>query len=286
LRGQKTTPWQGGTRVAAFATGGYIPLNLRGGNLPTTIHFADVYPTLCILIGVSPADDVELQGATRSIDGLDFWPFLLNSTTTVDRGEEKADEEQGMVELHEYLPTTEDSIIYDGRWKLITNAGLYTAYWTPAHGRGPNNTAIPSNNRTEWPCVNTTVTAGGGCLICSVSKPCLFDLKSDVSERVNLAFESPQLVRKLAQQLSTYVAYVDGKMTTQDLEPYECHDPTKWWGNFTGPCCRPKAMMNNSSMPDSTVTTAHAATTDTDPTESTDPTPSATSDEAGGRSVA
>jgi hypothetical protein len=51
--------------VAAFVTGGYIPLDLRGGQLPTTIHFADVYPTLCNLVGVSAVDDVHLQGATR-----------------------------------------------------------------------------------------------------------------------------------------------------------------------------------------------------------------------------
>ena len=70
-------------------------------------------------------------------------------------------------------------------------------------------------NRTEWPCVNTNATAA--CLICSPDKPCLFDLSQDEAERVNLAPQQPQLAAQLARQLATYTAYVDGKMTPEEL---------------------------------------------------------------------
>ena len=37
---------------------------------------------------------------------------------------------------------------------------------------------------------------------------------------------------------------VDGAMTPEELEKYECVEDAKghaeWWGNFNGPCCRPK----------------------------------------------
>lgn len=37
---------------------------------------------------------------------------------------------------------------------------------------------------------------------------------------------------------------VDGVMTPEELEKYECVEDAKghaeWWGNFNGPCCRPK----------------------------------------------
>ena len=260
LRGQKTTPWQGGTRVAAFATGGFIPPSIRGARFGATLHFADVYPTLCNLVGVPPADTVVLDGVPRPIDGVDFWPLLLNSSTKAAAAAAAQPREDGVLQrlqgpggvdgaggavplLREYLPTTEDSIIWRGRWKLITSASLSTAYWTPAGGRGPNNTVIKASAK-DWPCVNGS--APSGCAICSRAQPCLFDLEQDESERVNLAAngQQPNLVTQLARQLATYVPYVDGTMTADELRGYDCvakgaKYPHPWWGNFTGPCCRP-----------------------------------------------
>ena len=34
-------------------------------------------------------------------------------------------------------------------------------------------------------------------------------------------------------------ADVDGNMTAEELQPYECvADPTEWWHNYAGPCCK------------------------------------------------
>ena len=40
--------------------------------------------------------------------------------------------------------------------------------------------------------------------------------------------------------------YVDGKMSAEELEGYDCaaprgHTVPEFWGNFTGPCCKPKS---------------------------------------------
>eukprot|EP00937_MAST-01D_sp_MAST-1D-sp2_P007960 g7960.t1 len=217
LRGIKATPWQGGTKVPFYATGGYIPPQLRGMALGTTLQFADLYPTLCGLARVDAADTVVVGGAPRPIDGVDFWPLLLNSSSG--GGGDDAGPAAPAPQVREYLPTTEDSIIWRGRWKLITRATIGGAMWFPRGGKGPNNTAIPTSPNS---CLNVSVPAGTGCLLCSPAQPCLYDLHSDTSERINLAAQHPNLVAKLAAQLSSYAPYVDGSMTAAELEAYDC----------------------------------------------------------------
>jgi arylsulfatase B len=41
LRGMKFTDFEGGTRVAAWASGGVIPANLRGSTTQHLIHICD-----------------------------------------------------------------------------------------------------------------------------------------------------------------------------------------------------------------------------------------------------
>ena len=72
----------------------------------------------------------------------------------------------------------------------------------------------------------------------------LAQVENDPSERENLA-ELPEYqehVEHLAAALASYTAYVDGNMTAEELEPYDCvEDPTDYWHNFAGPCCKKKA---------------------------------------------
>ena len=58
LRGGKHSNWEGGIRVVAFASGGFIPASRRGVVLNGIIHNADWYPTMAKLAGASPADAV------------------------------------------------------------------------------------------------------------------------------------------------------------------------------------------------------------------------------------
>ena len=57
LRGAKHTNWEGGMRVAAFASGGLIPPELRGSSNTINFHIVDWYATFSALAGVSPTDD-------------------------------------------------------------------------------------------------------------------------------------------------------------------------------------------------------------------------------------
>jgi hypothetical protein len=105
---------------------------------------------------------------------------------------------------------------------------------------------IPAS-AADWPCVSPNSSGTANCLVCSAEHPCLFDLLADESERTNLASQHPSTVAQLAAELAGYVPYVDGTMTAAELQGYECVNwkgeyPHPWWGNFTGPCCRPKPM--------------------------------------------
>ena len=46
FRGMKATPWEGGTRVMGFISGGFLPEALRGKNFERVIGVQDWYPTL------------------------------------------------------------------------------------------------------------------------------------------------------------------------------------------------------------------------------------------------
>ena len=56
LKGGKHTNWQGGVRVNAFVSGGFLPQAMRGQKTEGYIHIADWYATLCALAGVDPTD--------------------------------------------------------------------------------------------------------------------------------------------------------------------------------------------------------------------------------------
>ena len=72
LRGSKFTLWEGGVRVPAFITGGFIPNNLKGSVLSdVAVHAIDWYPTLLTAAGIE-------QQSPNKLDGMDFWNFLVS----------------------------------------------------------------------------------------------------------------------------------------------------------------------------------------------------------------
>merc|ERR1711871_981678 len=56
LRGGKYAMFEGGIRVNAFVSGGFIPDLMRGSKLEGIVHVADWYGTLCALADVDPHD--------------------------------------------------------------------------------------------------------------------------------------------------------------------------------------------------------------------------------------
>ena len=85
LRGGKVTDWQGGVRVNAFVSGGYLPEKMRGQKTEGYIHLADWYGTFCGLAGVDPKDEAAAAAKLPPVDSLDMWPLVSGQTSTSPR---------------------------------------------------------------------------------------------------------------------------------------------------------------------------------------------------------
>ena len=85
LRGSKGTDFEGGVRVAAFVSGGFlgrVAPNVVGQRLGGIIHIADWYATLCALAGVDPTDDRATRAGLPPIDSKNQWPYLTGQVHT------------------------------------------------------------------------------------------------------------------------------------------------------------------------------------------------------------
>jgi len=236
LLGRKCTAWDGGTRTAAFVSGGLVPPPLRGTRSSALIYVTDWYPTLCRLAGVDPTDDwVDGNGTAHPIDGVDVWPALMGGSNATGRP---------------WLPTTERSLLWDDgaghMYKLITSENQANRF----HENG-SQYMDPFNG-----CLDVPDTAGPAitadrvgvppsCTVCTPEKPCLFDVLADPTERANLATTLPTVAATMAAKLATYVPYVPS-LTPANLACYICEPsstaaPKLWWQNFSGPCCIAKS---------------------------------------------
>eukprot|EP00946_MAST-07B_sp_MAST-7B-sp1_P001495 g1495.t1 len=125
LRGEKHSNWEGGMRVAAFVSGGFVPPNVRGSWNNLTTHLVDWYPTFAALAGASTTDDppVPPQSPIPSepwsntvygnasfppVDGVNIWPFITNPSANPDPGA-----------AHPSLLLSKQVLISKGRWKLL-----------------------------------------------------------------------------------------------------------------------------------------------------------------------
>jgi len=238
LRGHKHDPWEGGTRVAAFVSGGFVPPSIRGTRSGDKfVHVSDWYATFCALAGVDPRNDAYLSGAYRHIDGVNVWPLLTGSNATQPRS---------------ITPTSEAGIFeIDGGkwWKLVTLAGNSNWYTE-------NNTEIPVTSdpcldgaqkdpaqpgRTDGIVNGPAQSEGQKCPVCNYTMPCLYDILADPREEHNLAVDHPDIVERLRPILDTYNQhYVTGHLDKARLAAnYTAINKSDWQG-YDGPCYRRK----------------------------------------------
>jgi arylsulfatase I/J len=104
LRGGKYSNFEGGIRVNAFASGGYLPKAVRGSKLEGIIHIADWYRTLTQgIAGLDPTDHWAAESGLPPIDSLNVWPMLSGENMTSPR---------------ESILVTADMIVV-GEWKYV-----------------------------------------------------------------------------------------------------------------------------------------------------------------------
>jgi arylsulfatase A-like enzyme len=100
-RAGKGTLYEGGVRVAAFATwDGHVP---AGGTVAEPLHVVDWYPTLLKLCGAKPEQRLP-------VDGLDLWPVLTRGRPSP----------HGTILLN---TTPNAGAVRAGDWKLVVRSG-------------------------------------------------------------------------------------------------------------------------------------------------------------------
>ena len=85
MRGGKYSLFEGGIRVSAFISGGFLPATLRGTVQNGMIHIADWYSTFSHLAGVDPTDSRAATSGLPPIDSINMWPFLSGAVATSPR---------------------------------------------------------------------------------------------------------------------------------------------------------------------------------------------------------
>ena len=90
LRGAKYSNWEGGVRVNAFVSGGFlakVAAARLGSKLAGLIHICDYYATFAALAGVDKNDTRAALAGLPAVDGLDMWPYLSGATDASPRTE-------------------------------------------------------------------------------------------------------------------------------------------------------------------------------------------------------
>ena len=169
LKGTKGSDWQGGVRVNAFVSGGFLPAAMRGKKTEGYIHLADWYATFSGLAGVDPTDQLAASAGLPGIDSLDVWPLISGQSSTSPRTD---------------IPISNNALI-SGDYKILTGT-IPQAGWTEENH--------PTSNRVKLPDQS-----------CG-RKGCLYNIKDDPEERNNLASTIPDVLRSMRGKLQGYQA--------------------------------------------------------------------------------
>ena len=199
LKGGKFSDWQGGVRVNAFVSGGYLPKEMRGKKTEGYIHLADWYATFCALADVDPTDNRAAKANLPPIDSLNMWPLISGQNSTSPRTD---------------IPISNFTLI-SGDYKILTG-DISSSTWTGPHS--PNTTTHPGTNIIEH---------------CG-TKGCLFNIKEDPTEHNNLADSLPDKLKDMQNKLAEYQA-THFNPDRGKKWPGACDTAINKYGGFWGP---------------------------------------------------
>ena len=171
LKGGKISDWQGGVRVNAFVSGGYLPEKMRGQKTDAYIHIADWYGTFCGLAGVNSTDEKAAKANLPPVESMDLWPLISGQSTVSPRVD---------------IPISYNTLI-SGDYKILVG-DVPQAGWTGPH--------YPNTSKPEGISVKEHCGDGG----------CLYNIKEDPEERVNLVTSMPDVLKEMQTKLAEYQA--------------------------------------------------------------------------------
>ena len=200
MKGGKYSDWQGGIRVNAFVSGGYLPEKMRGQKSEGYIHIADWYATFCALVGADPNDEEAAKVNLPPIDSLNMWPLISGANSTSPRTD---------------IPASYYTLI-SGDYKITTGVLNYSIHTGPQF---PNITTDPKVIHTaQHDC-------GNGCL---------YHIKEDPYEYNNLATKMPDMLKTMQKKLAKYQKTYFNPDRGNNW-PAACETALNKYGGFWGP---------------------------------------------------
>merc|ERR1719456_425570 len=136
LKGGKMANWEGGIRVNAFVSGGYLPEKVRGTKNDGLMTGWDWYATFAGLAGVDPTDYRAQKAGLPPVDSHDLWPHLTGAETTSPRKELAIGDLDGDANAGPRAKTLVGGLITDG-YKLLLGTNAQAGWTGP---RFPNTT--------------------------------------------------------------------------------------------------------------------------------------------------
>ena len=193
--------FEGGIRVAAFASGGYLPEKVRGTKLDEMIHIADWYGTFCEMAGVPVHDERAVASGLPDVDSMNVWPLLSGENATSPRD----------------TILVSPNVLIHRQWK-------YVAPKTRMHYDARGGPVYPNATTATDPIANYTRICMSGCL---------FDLANDLYETTDVATANPGIVATMKNIMAREVATIWSTNHTNDPAcERAAHD---LYENFYGP---------------------------------------------------
>lgn len=217
LHGGKRSNWEGGVRVNALVSGGFIPAARRGAVEEGLVGIEDWYTTFCNLAGVDPFDARGAAAGLPPVDGLDMWPLLSGANSTSPRTEIIMGSSGPTGLLYQSGDTVVQGLIRSDGYKLLWGQ-IEQDIWT-----GP----FYPNASTSWP--NNPRDCG------SMAAPtCLYNVFTDPTEHLNVAAQNPDVVQSISARIAELQQTV---FNPQRGAPghQACDIAHQQWKGFVGP---------------------------------------------------
>ena len=200
LRGGKGSDWQGGVRVNALVTGGYLPEKMRGKKTEEYVHIADWYATFCALANVDPTDEKAEEANLPPIDSINVWPLISGQQSQSHRKD---------------VPISYNSLI-SGDYKILTGYIEYASWTGPVFP----NSSLPRGG------IDEVVRCG--------ESGCLYNIKDDPTEHIELSATMSDVLANMQEKLHDYQAtYFNPDRGTS--WPGACEYAVKKYGGYWGP---------------------------------------------------
>ena len=236
LRGGKTSNFQGGIRVNAWASGGLVPASMHGTKLGGLMAVWDAYATFAALAGAETTDHRAAAAGLPPVDSINLWPYLsgkvshsprrqvqIGSTTCEQPAKPGCINKWGWGDVR----TVVQGLIEDrgdaGVWKLLIGRNPMNGWQGPYY---PNKTT-PAH---AWS-FNEVYDCG--------ETGCLFRLDADPSEHTDLKATQPEIASEMLGRMrklnrTTFSPYRGKGEQDRDVEA-ACNAAQDRYGGFFGP---------------------------------------------------